>query len=136
MALLLFLSLDRAQSRALCNAITERNSVVSPQERNHPVTRVVADVGAAAEGDARAGAPLLDNGGFVAAETRVVGKNVGDPPEAKAPHLLDGGARRHMEHRTVDPVEMLADVLDEQVNPAKVRFERRPKKVRQDGEVE
>ena len=46
-------------------------------ERNDPILRVVADVRAAAERDAGAGAPILDNGDFVAAEFGVVRKHVG-----------------------------------------------------------
>ena len=78
MALLLILPFDRAQSCSLCNAIAERNSVVSPEERNHPVLGIVADIGATPEGDAGTGAPLLHDGCFIAQDrgVRVKGEHV------------------------------------------------------------
>jgi len=50
---------------------------------------------------------------FVAGKNRVVWQNVAQPAEPQPAHLADGGARRHMEHRAVDPVELLADILDQ-----------------------
>ena len=51
----------------------------------------MTDVRAAAERDAGARAPFLDDRRFVAAEIRVVGKDVADPSEPQSPHLADVG---------------------------------------------
>src|SRR3954451_7915120 len=61
MALLLFLSQDRAQSRLLCNGVAERKSGMWIGEGNNLVMNVVADVGAAAVADARTSTPFLDD---------------------------------------------------------------------------
>src|SRR5690349_23415451 len=108
---------------------TERNSAVSPRERNYPVRRIVTDIRAAAECYPRADAPLLDDRCFVGAEIGVVRKDVGDAAQAQPAHVPDARARRHMKHRTVDPVEMLADVLDQKVDAAEVGLERGSQKV-------
>src|SRR6476620_1060871 len=115
---------------------TERYSVVSPEERNHPVSRVVPDIGAASELDAGTDAPLLHDGGIVAPEIRVVRKDVADPAQAYPAYLPNAGPRSHMEHRTVDPVEMLADILDQQVHAREVRLKRCSEQVRKHSEVE
>ena len=92
-------------------------------ERNDPIDRVVADIGAAAEGDAGARAPILDDGRFVAAECRLVGGNIAYSAEADSSYRTDVGTGRQMKHGAVDPVMVLADFFDEQVGSRKVGFE-------------
>ena len=65
-----------------------------------------------------------------------LGSTSADPPEAQAPDFLNGCAGRHMEHRPVDPIEMLADVLDQQVDAGEVRLERGAQQVGQHRQVE
>jgi hypothetical protein len=81
MALLLFLSVDRAQSQVLCNAVTERKSAIFAREWNDLVLSVVSDVRTAAVSDAGTAAPILHDRYFVAPEIRVVGRNIADPSE-------------------------------------------------------
>ena len=63
----------------------------------------MADVGAAAEGDSRRRAPILDDRALVAAEIGVVGGMSLTRPSrsARPPDLAAGG---DMEHRPVDPI--------------------------------
>src|SRR6476469_8660797 len=64
MALLLFLTQDRAQSSHHCNGVAERKSAIFPRERNDLVAGVVADVGGSSETDARTIAPVFDDRGL------------------------------------------------------------------------
>jgi hypothetical protein len=84
-------------------------------ERDHSIGGIVADVRAAAKSDARARAPIGDDGHFVGPESRVVGGNIADPAEPNAGGRADIGAGGQMEHQPVDPVMVLADFLDQQV---------------------
>src|SRR5690349_16862071 len=104
MALLLFLPVDRAQSGVLCNGVAERKSAGSGRERNDLVGDVMADVGAASERDAGAGAPLFDDRRLVAAEVGVVRRDIADASEPQPRHLPDVGAGGQMEQRAVDAI--------------------------------
>src|SRR5206468_2547524 len=104
--------LDRAQLEGLCNGPVERRLVLNRAEGHDAVRCIVADVGAAAVFEARTAAPVLDDRDLVTAEFRVIFLDVPDPPEPQPRGLSDVGARGHMKHRAVDPVEMLADLLD------------------------
>src|SRR5215213_1217846 len=108
----------------------------APGERDDAVSAIMTDVGAARERDARASAPLLDDAYLVAAEIGVIREDIGDPAETKPADLLDGRAGGDMEHGTVDAVEMLADLFDDQVYAGEVGLERRSQQVGEDGQVE
>ena len=57
-------------------------------------------------------------------------------PSRKRRDLSDSRTGRDMEHRAVDPVELLADILDQQIDAGEVGLERGPEQVRQHGQVE
>src|SRR5690348_1897215 len=126
MALLLFLSLDRAQTLIHCNAVAEGKSANFSPERNNVVPGVVADVRAAAERDAGAAAPVLENRHLIQPEFGLVMKDIADAAEPQSGGAADVLAGGHMEHRPVDPVELLAQILDQQVDAGEVRLERSP----------
>src|SRR5215471_2051031 len=96
----------------------------------------MTDIGTAAVRDARACAPVLDDGDFVDRKSWIVFKNIRDPAKTDSTDIPDILAGRYMKHRSVDPVQLLADIFDEQVDPAEIGLERGPKKVRQNGQVE
>src|SRR5215210_4444494 len=68
-------------SRAFAMALCTHGSAFCWAERDHPIVRVVADVGTAAEPDARARAPVGDDRRLVRGEFGVVRQNIGDPTE-------------------------------------------------------
>src|SRR5436305_4939102 len=109
--------------------VMQAESAFASRERHDPVSAIMADVGWAAERDARAGAPLLDNGRLVAAEIGVVREDIGDAAEAQPADLSDRWAGGNVEHRAVDAIEMLAHVLDEQIDAGEVGLERGPEQV-------
>src|SRR5437660_12834091 len=92
------------------------DSLSNRAERHDAVLRVMADVRAAAVRDARTAAPVGDDRLLVGGESGVVGEDVADPPEPDPRRAPDVRARGHMEHRAVDAVELLADVLDHEVD--------------------
>src|SRR5580765_3027873 len=77
-ALLLFRSLDRAQSSRHCNAVAEGKSAIFERERNNPVVNVMSDVGAAAIWNAGTVAPFLDYCGFITTEIGIIFGNFTD----------------------------------------------------------
>ncbi len=57
-------------------------------------------------------------------------------PSRKRADFSHGRRRGQMEHRSIDRIEMLADLLDQELDPGEVRFERGSQQVRQHGQVE
>src|SRR5512144_2242652 len=96
----------------------------------------MSDVRAAPEKDAGTAAPVLDDRLLIGAEIDVVGKDVAHPPETQPGGAADVWTSGDVKHRPVDPVEVLADLLDDQVDSGEGRFERRPEQVGQDRQVE
>src|SRR5262249_30262670 len=80
-ALLLFRSLDRAQSSHHCNAVAEGKSGFFTREWNYAVLCVVSDVGATPVSNAETIAPFLDYCDFVTTEIGIVDGNFADPSE-------------------------------------------------------
>src|SRR6185312_11277597 len=128
--------LGRAQVDALCNAVAEGESAKLHPKRNDPIAGVVSDVGPAAVRNARTQAPFLHDFRFVMAKFGVVGQDVADPSEANVLRSADVGACSHMEHGPVDPVQLFADFLDQQIDAGEIRLERRSEEARKDREVE
>ena len=86
-------------------------SAIFQRKRNDTVRGVVADVGAATKRDARAPAPLLDDRRFRSPpKSGSFGRYVGDAPEPNSAQLWMAGARGDVEHQTIDPIQMLANI--------------------------
>ena len=105
-------------------------------ERNHAIRASWPISARPPKGMPERRAPILDDRRFVAAELGIVGQDVADPPKPQPADPPDGRRGRHMKHRAVDPVEMLADILDQQVDAGEVGLERRSEQVRQHRQVE
>ena len=100
-------------------------STLGWSEWNDAIGGVMTDVGAAAERDPGAGAPVGDYCQFIMPKVWVIGRHVGHSPQAEAGDRTDIGAGGDMEHQAVDLVMLLADFLDQQVDAGKVRLQRR-----------
>ena len=96
----------------------------------------MADVGAAAIFDARPGAPIAHDRFLVAAEIGIVFGHVAGPPEPQSGRPAHRRAAGDMEHRPVDPVMLLADLLDQQFAAGEVGLDRGAEQARQHGQVE
>ena len=82
-------------------------------EWDHFIGAVVADVRAASKSNPRALAPVAHNVFVLGAEFGMIGGNIADPAEADLPYLADVVAGGQVEHRPVEPVMMLADILEQ-----------------------
>src|SRR6476469_9819317 len=116
-------------SKVRARAFGQLRSAFGPIERNHLVLRVVTNVRAVAKRNVRAGAPVSYDRRLIAAEFNVVGQDIADPAEAQPRGLADRGRGSQVKHRAVDCVEMLADFLDQQVDPGEVGLERGAEKI-------
>jgi len=85
----------------------------------------VPDVRSASESDARSPAPFLNDRHLVASEIRVVEGYVADPSEPQPGDFPDVRAAGDMEHRPINAIVVLADILDEQIDTGEIVYQQK-----------
>src|SRR5688500_5094508 len=96
----------------------------------------MANIGGSPKSDSRPLAPVADDGFGVASECRIIDRYVvhaAHPDRGRAAYRW---AARDMEHRPVDPVFMLGDILDQQLNIREVGLDRSPEEIGQHRKIE
>src|SRR5690349_1952591 len=121
-----------------CRARTNERGSTPPcaPERDDLVVDVVSDVGTAEIGDAGALAPMHNELLFAGAEVRLVRWNGAAAAELQPGEPADAVGSGEVQKTPVDPVHMLAHLLEHEHVTPEVRLEGSADEVTEDGDVE